>query len=266
MHIGIIGMGHLGKAFISGLLKSGVEQNQLIVNARTEDTLKAIKSQYPYVTGVADKKDLVEKSDIIVIAVKPQNAADVMSELKELNLSDKTIISFMAGVTINDMKQMLQDQRGEYHIVRMMPNVGISLCKGIIGVSYENSFPEMPSVMEIFQQLGYLVYLPEEQLENITICAASGLAFAAYLMQEYQNSCDRLINNPSVSEKITMCVFEDVLEIIKSDNSSFAKLIEQISTKGGTTEAGMEVLKNSNVNEILNKSFDSAYCRVNNLK
>ena len=89
---------------------------------------------------------------------------------------------------------------------------------------------------------------------------------AAYLMKEYKNSCDRLINDAVVSEEVTTRIFENVIEIIRNEDKTFETLIEQISTKGGTTEAGISKLKNSNLSEIINQCIDSAYDRVNALK
>ena len=266
MNIGIIGTGHLGKALIAGLVRSGVEQNRIILNARTAETMDAIKRIYPCINVTADKKELVTASDIIVIVVKAQNAREVFSEIKEMNIPDKTIISFMAGVSLNDMREMLQDAGKEYCLIRMMPNLGISLCKGVIGVCCEYNSPETEEVLNLFRKLGYLINLPEEKLESITICAASGLAFAAYLMKEYKNSCDRLINDAVVSEEVTTRIFENVIEIIRNEDKTFESLIEQISTKGGTTEAGISKLQNSNLSRIINQCIDSAYDRVSGLK
>ena len=112
----------------------------------------------------------------------------------------------------------------------------------------------------------FLSKLPEEKLESITICAASGLAFAAYLMKEYKNSCNRLINDAVVSEEVTTRIFENVIEIVRNEGKTFESLIEQISTKGGTTEAGISKLQDSNLSEIINQCIDTAYDRVNALK
>ena len=265
MNIGIIGAGHLGKALIAGLVKSGMEQSGIILNARTAETMNAVKQIYPCIKTTADKKELVAGSDVVVLVVRSQNARDVLAEIREMDIADKTIVSFMAGVSISDMKKALQGAPGEYRLVRMMPNLGISLCKGVIGVCCEDDSAAPEDVMDLFRQLGYLICLPEEKLESITICAASGLAFAAYLMKEYRNSCDRLIGDPTVSEEVSVRIFDNVIEIIRNEGKSFEKLIEQISTKGGTTEAGINILQSSNLNRILDQCIDSAYDRVNGL-
>ena len=85
-------------------------------------------------------------------------------------------------------------------------------------------------------------------------------------MKTYRDSCGRLLDDAAVSEEITARVFENVIETVRSGENSFDSLIEQISTKGGTTEAGMNVLLNSNLDEILNQCLDSAYARVSGLK
>ena len=266
MNIGVIGIGHLGKAFIAGLVRIGMNQEQIILNARSPETMEAIKRVYPCISITADKKKLAAESDMIVIIVKAQNSREVLAEIKDVDLSGKTVISFMAGVTLCDMREALEDTRKEYRLVRMMPNVGISLCKGVIGVSCDTDLAGSENAMDLFRRLGYVIYLPEDKLENITICGASGLAFAAYLMKEYRNSCDRLINDPDVSKEITTRVFENVIEIIRNEDKTFESLIEQISTKGGTTEAGISKLQNSNLSGIIDQCINSAYARVSGLK
>ena len=169
MKIGIIGMGHLGKATLEGLLKSGVAPEEIFVNARTEKTLKALEEAYPGIAVRSDKRDLVSNVEVLIIIVRPQDASEVMSELKGFDLSNKTLISLMAGVRIGEMREMLQDHQRKHRIIRMMPNVGVALCKGVIGVSIDEDKEEYGQELEIFSKMGYLVYLPEDQLESITI-------------------------------------------------------------------------------------------------
>ena len=266
MNIGIIGAGHLGKALIAGLVKSGMEQAGIMLKARTTETMDAVKRIYPCIKTTADKKELVAGSDVVVLVVRSQNARDVLAELMEMDIADKTIVSFMAGVSISDMRKALQAASDKTRLVRMMPNLGISLCKGVIGVCWEDDSAVSEDVMNLFRQIGYLICLPEKKLESITICAASGLAFAAYLMKEYRNSCDRLIRDASVSEEITLRVFENVIDVIRTEGKTFEGLIEHISTKGGTTEAGISILQDSDLGGIISQCIDAAYERVSGLK
>ncbi len=164
MKIGIIGAGHLGKALIAGLTQSGMKQEQITLNARSKETLEAQKQKYPGMEITTDKKELAAKADIIVLVVKAQNAGEVLAEIGETDLNGKTIISLMAGVTLDDMRKMLKNTGCEYRLLRMMPTVGISICKGVTGVSWENGQTISEEVMDLFRPLGYLIPLPEEKL------------------------------------------------------------------------------------------------------
>ena len=262
MKIGIIGMGHLGKAVLTGLLRSGVSPEEMTVSARTEKTLEMVRAEYPGVGVTQDNRELVRKADAVIIVVRPGDAAGVLGELKDADLSGRTIISLMAGITIREIRGMLQDDRCEYTVLRAMPNIGVSLCKGIIGVSCDRDGCEPEAVTELFRKLGLVIRLPEDRLENITICAASGLGFAAYIMKQYMDSCNRLFMDESTGEEITRRVFEAAIDLAGQEDSSFEKLAEQISTKGGTTEAGIRVLERSGLGKILDECFDEAIVGV----
>ena len=262
MKIGIIGMGHLGKAVLTGLLRSGASPEEMTASARTEKTLEMIRAEYPGVGVTPDNLELVRNTDAVMIALRPGDAAGVLGELKDADLSGKTVISLMAGITIREIREMLQDDRCVYTVLRVMPNIGVSMCKGIIGVSSDRDGCEPEAVTELLRKLGVVIRLPENKLENITICAASGLGFAAYIMKQYMDSCNRLFMDESVGEKITRKVFEAAIDLAGQEDSSFEKLVEQISTKGGTTEAGIRVLEHSGLEKILDECFDEAIARV----
>ena len=103
-------------------------------------------------------------------------------------------------------------------------------------------------------------------MKRIFSIIALSLAFTAALMKAYRDSCTRLTGDTAVSEAITLRVFENVIETVRNGDTTFEQLIEQICTKGGTTEAGMSVLENSGLNEIIGKCLDTAYARVSGLK
>ena len=262
MDIGIIGMGHLGKATLTGLLRGGTAPENLIVTARTEEAQKTLEEKYPGVAVTTDNREAALKAGTVIIILRPQDAAGVLDELKGLDLSDKTIISFMAGIRISDIRKMLGNARSAYRIIRMMPNLGISLCQGVIGVSCDEDSNGAEPVPDVFRKLGYLVRLPEDELENITVCAASGLGFAAYIMKQYKDSCNKLFADEAVSDEITRRVFETAIDMVRNDSSSFDRLVEQISTRGGTTEAGIDVLKGSGLDTVMDGCFDAALARV----
>ena len=96
MNIGIIGAGHLGKALVAGLVQSGMKQEQIILNARSKETLDAQKRVYPGIRTTADKKELAEKADVIVLVVRAQNAGKVLAEIGQ-SLAETYGVAYLAG-------------------------------------------------------------------------------------------------------------------------------------------------------------------------
>jgi len=266
MKIGVIGFGNLGKSFVSGVVKSGMRQEDIGITAKSLNTINNISNLYPHVTSYMDKKLLVQSSDIIFMVVEPQKAYEVFEEIKSCNFDNKIIVSLMAGVTIDTIRAELGDGTGTYKIVRAMPNIAISMCNGIIGISYTLKDEDIGSVISLFEKLGYVVKLEESRLESITITAASGLAFVSCLMDAYQTAVELLVKDATLSQVITQKVMENVTSIIAEKNITFRQLEELITTKGGVTEAGLKSLDRSLINETLKVCLTDAYNHTKKLK
>lgn len=260
MRIGIIGYGNLGKAFVQGLVTTGFSQKDIAVNARSQKTRECVAAEFKDIFVTADKMKLVQWSDVIVLVVEPINAADVLLEIKEYDLSEKTIISFMAGITIADIRNKLGDKHKAVKVVRVMPNIAICNGNGVLGVTYDGvENKSIQDLSQIFHKLGYVLEAEEASLNHITVTAASGLAFAASLMNSYEEASNLLFNDLEVSREITLRVFENLIDMVKSEGCSFQDIVQRITTKGGTTEAGMQNLKQDLITETLGECIMKSY-------
>ena len=145
-----------------------------------------------------------------------------------------------------------------------MPNIAIANANGILGMTYEETdYEEIKNVITVFEKLGYVLKLEEEQLDYVTVTAASGLAFVASLMNSYQSACNVLLDNDIQSKEITLRVFGNVIDIVKKENCSFEGVTKRITTKGGTTEAGMNCLNQDAITNTLEDCVKKSYdkCR-----
>ena len=105
MRIGVIGYGRLGKAFVKGLILTGVEAKNIAINARTQRTRDCVREEFSDIYVTDNKEELVHRSDVIVLITEPKNAKDVLDELNEYEMAGKTIVSFMAGITIAEIRK-----------------------------------------------------------------------------------------------------------------------------------------------------------------
>lgn len=266
MRIGIIGYGHLGKALVRGLVLTGFSQNDIDINARTQKTRDSVRDEFKniYVTG--NKEELINRTDVIILVTEPKNAKEVLNEIKDYKIDEKIIVSFMAGITIEEIRNMLGEKHNTVKLFRVMPNIAIQDGNGVIGVTYEEQdFEIIQDILNVLKALGYVLRMDEELLNCITVTAASGLAFAACMMKSYQKACNTLINDDEKSKEITIRVFENVINMIKEEDCSFDDIIGRIATKGGTTEAGLNNLNQELITENLERCMKKSYEKANNI-
>lgn len=266
MRIGIIGYGNLGKALVRGLVSTGFSQNDIDINARSQKTRDSVRDEFKdiYVTG--NKEELVNRTDVIILVTEPKNAKEVLNEIKDYKIEAKIIVSFMAGITITEIKNMLGEKQNRIKLFRAMPNIAIQDGKGVIGVTYEEQdYDIIQDVLGVLNKLGYVLRLDEDSLNYITVTAASGLAFASCMLNSYQKASNVLINDDEKSKEITIRVFENVINMVKEEDCSFADVISRITTKGGTTEAGLNNLNYELITENLEICMKKSYEKANNI-
>lgn len=266
MRIGIIGYGNLGKALVKGLVVTGFSQNDIDINARTQKTRDCVRDEFENIYVTDNKEELVNRTDVIVLITEPKNAKEVLNEIKNYNLDSKNVVSFMAGITIAEMKAMLGEKQNAVKLFRAMPNIAIQDGTGVIGVTYEDEdYESIQDVLHVLQKLGYVLRLDEDSLNYITVTAASGLAFAACVMNSYQKAANSLFHDNEKSKEITVRVFENVINMVKREECSFDDIICRIATKGGTTEAGMNNLNQELITENLELCMKKSYERTRNI-
>ena len=266
MKLGIIGYGNLGKAFVRGLVLADFPQNDIMINARTEKTRECVRKEFQDIHVTDSKEELVNWADVVVFIVEPFNAKEVLGEIKDYNIDGKVLISFMAGITLAEIRNALGDKQNAVKLIRVMPNIAIQDGKGVIGVTCEDTDAEgVQNILSVLKKLGYVLESDEDSLNYITVTAASGLAFAASVMDSYQKAANTLFGDDEISKEITLRVFENAIDMVKKEGCSFEDMVRRITTKGGTTEAGMKHLHPEQITEYLESCMKRSYEKTKNI-
>ncbi len=257
--IGLIGFGKLGQAFCEGLSRTGFDIRKLYINARSVATLEKAKLLYPKAHVCGDKATLVEGADVIFLCVEPSVAETVCRELAELPLKDKAVVSFMSGVTVHTLRENLGTER----VLRAMPNLAISVGRGIVGVVKQCAFEDEPMYQEILSllsDLGKIVLLDECDLEKLTVTAACGLAYTAMLVDAYMAAAGGLMGHGKCSGDIALETFEGALAMLR--DMPVEAVVNIVATKGGSTEAGLAHMNEDAVVKMLREALTAAYTRA----
>ena len=249
MRFGIIGFGNLGRSLASGLIKSGCASAGGINVCDTSPQARAIAESDPYFANVSDDANLtIGSSDIVFLTVKSYVFEELSQGIDRRLLANKTIVSFMAGVTFEKIYSLI----GQVMLIRAMPSLAIATCEGAIGYTAGPS-----EVTEIFHKLGFAFETAPDDIEKVTAFSACGLGFAAYLIDAFAAAGARMGFSPEISAKIAAMTFKNAV-----DRGDFRETVKAVATPGGATEQGVLYLDESGAYDIIAVAVQKAYERM----
>lgn len=247
--IGIIGYGNMGSA-IGGRLKAKYE---VWVFDKDKDKTERLSG-----INVADNtKDLINKVDAIILAVKPRDFDALLSEIK-MSVNDKLVISIAAGISTFYIEKIL----GNIRVIRVMPNLparigkGVScLCKGRFATA-----KDLKSGIKLFKFLGTTFIFREDMMNAVTAISGSGPGFWGYAVEnkpeeewkeysknvfipKFSKAAEGLGFSGRDAKKLASVTTWASLVTVQVSHISPSELKRQVASKGGTTEAGLEVLE-----------------------
>jgi pyrroline-5-carboxylate reductase len=258
--IGFIGLGNMGQAILSALMSSGTLQAQQVYACnRTPGKLQKMVSKFG-IHGLPNPEAVVDQSDIIILATKPQDLLELLEPLRNSFNGDKVAISLAAGVQLNTLKKYLP----EAHLVRLMPNTPIFICKAV--VSFCLARPDIVLenlVKKLFSPLGHVVSSEEgEEFSALTVSSASGSGFIFEIMQYWQDWIEEHgIDGDEARQIVTETFLGTAMLAAQEADLSFQQLAQKVASKKGVTAAGLESMRELELEGILRMSFNKALMR-----
>ncbi len=264
MKIGFIGGGGMGEAMIRGVLGNGLSApGDIRVTDISAPRLDTLRTTYNVKTS-EDYQATLEGADAVVLAVKPQNLADVMPLLKGRFAGGQLILSIIAGARIATIADGL-DHRP---VVRAMPNTPAQVGAGISvwTAAAEVSQQQKEIAASILKALGQEIYVPDEgYIDMATAVSGSGPAYV-FLLMEALTAAAVDIGLPS--EMALQMVLETVLgaaRLARETGTPPKELRERVTSPGGTTAAGLQKLYEGNIEATIASAVSAAYERAKEL-
>lgn len=241
--IGFIGCGNMGSSMVGGLLKSGfIKPEQIIVSNKTEIPLKRLSDEFNVITTL-NNKDVIKKSDIIFLAVKPNIYKSIIEEIKSELTNDKLIITIAAGITIENMEQWLGD---DLKIIRTMPNTPALVGEAMTAICPNKnvSEDELKYCIKIFKSFGECEVLEEKYFDGFIAVAGSS---PAYVFMFIESMADGAVKLGIPREKAYKMAAQSVLgsaKMILETGKHPGELKDMVCSPAGTTiEAVIELEK-----------------------
>jgi pyrroline-5-carboxylate reductase len=200
--------------------------------------------------------------EIVVLAVKPQLMQSVLNS-QAAHLQNKLIISIAAGVSVAQIQDWSQQPNAR--VVRCMPNTPALVSQGISGLFFTANCSEKDrdTARQIFSSCGEVLVLnTEEDINAVTAISGSGPGYVFFLMEALAQAAKNLGFNEAQANLLVSQTFLGAATLAKQSDDSFATLREKVTSKGGTTFAGLEQLRTLGVAEAINNAAKAAYARA----
>lgn len=259
--IGFIGTGHMGQALIQALVEGGrVAPAKIFATNRSPGKLKKVQELFG-VTPLATNEELIDKCEIVIIAVKPQDLTSVIEPIASTFLPNQIVISLAAGFSLRSLQKLLPKVKA---LIRVMPNTPATIRKAVVGYCLG---PEAsaygPMVEELLAPMGLVVHAPEGELfEALTVGCGSGPGFLFELMQYWQEWIEEHGFEPEVARKMVVQTFLGAAELaVHAKDTPLHDLQERVVSKKGVTAAGLQSMRELEIERALRYSFEKAVLR-----
>jgi pyrroline-5-carboxylate reductase len=178
--LGIIGCGNMGGAILYGALESGVIAKENVNVCDISPAMREKASGWGVNVWESDA-DVCRESDIILLAVKPQNAAEALA-MCENALDGKALMSIVAGVTVERLQAMIS---GTPRILRIMPNTPAMVYEGAFALCSDNDFAdeELAAAKAIYEAIGIVEMIPEHLIDAVCGLSGGGPAYIAMFIE-----------------------------------------------------------------------------------
>ncbi len=248
MKIGFIGAGNMATAIIKGYLP----QSQDTILAYDIDEEKMQKIVDLGVIATKSIEELVIEADYLFLAVKPQQFDTILPQIKAGMISNPNIVlvSIAAGISSNYLKEQLQV---DAKIVRVMPNTPLLLGYGATALSkiLPTAEDEFQFVCHIFEVSGTIAIISEDCMNEVISVSGSTPAY----IYEITKYFIQYATEHGIKEQVALALFSQTLigaaNMMTQSGNSLDQLIEMVSSKGGTTIAGLQSFRSNHLEKIV---------------
>jgi pyrroline-5-carboxylate reductase len=261
LHIGFVGTGRIARALIAGL--SQREGTFLAGFDKEPAALASIAADYP-VLPCLSIIELALKSQVIILAVKPYQMEEVLGELKPVLGAKHLLISVAAGISSEFIRKFAQP---ETRVIRVMPNTPAFVGKGMTALCRGKmaTDEDLRLASDLFRSIGQVAILDESQMDAATALSGSGPAYMFHILDALAEGGVQCGLSPAEALLLGAQTMIGAATMVLSGQKSPAELKRDVTTPGGTTEAGLKVMDEKNIRQILVETVAAAAARSREL-
>ncbi len=261
-----LGAGSMASAMIAGLISNRlVAPDQIVAtNVSNRKRLEELAERY-HIHTTQDRKEAVSRADIVIFAMKPKDLKAAIEEIRpSLRVDEQLYVSVLAGIPTAYIERLLGAKAS---VIRTMPNTSASvgasataICKGAYATD-----EQLAEVKRLFSAIGSVTVVKEEKLDAITGVAGSGPAYFYFIVEAMEKAA---IESGLTEEEAKSFITQTIVGVgkrLQSTTKTAKQLYEEVMSPQGTTEAGINVLREHHVQRAIETAVLKAVARSKEL-
>ena len=253
MKLGFIGTGKIASSVITGICKSKIKFNKILVSPRNKKIAQKLNKKFKKVTITKNNQQIVDNCNWVFLSVTPSVGEKIIKNLKFK--SNQTIISFISTITLAQLKK---DIKVKAQIVRAIPLPPISLKKGPVPIC-----PPNKKVKEFFNHLGTTVEIKNEK-SSINFWSTSGMMAPFYELLRVMTDwlVKRGVKRNNAQKYITSLFLALSEDAVVNSKLNLKHLVKESQTPRGLNEQGVKELTKAKFYNSIEKTLNSIHKRL----
>lgn len=255
MKVAIIGAGNMGGAIARGLAQSRlIETANIVVSNPSNDKLLRLKVEHPELQTTTSNTEAATNANLIILAVKPWLVEEVLHALKLKK--GQLLISLAAGVSFERLAHIVSS---ETTMFRVIPNTAISERASMTLVASRNaSIEEEEGIVQLFNELGQTMLIPESQIEAATALSSCGIAFVLKYVQAAIQAGVEMGIRPKEAMTMVAQSLEGAAQLLLNNETHPSVEIDKVTTPGGITIKGLNQLEHDGFSSAVIKAMKAS--------
>ena len=254
MRIAVLGGGVMGETLIGGLLALDPRPDVVVAEKRPE---RAEELAAAHGVGLADPAAAVDRADVVILVVKPQDTPSLLAEIGALIAPDAVVVSIAAGIRTSTIEAAVP---AGVQVVRAMPNTPARVGRGVTGISAgAGCSPDAVAlVAHLMGSVGVVEVVPEELQDAVTAVSGSGPAYLFFLAEAMTAAARELgLDEPTATDMVNQTLLGAATLLASADEPA-DELRRRVTSPGGTTAAAVAVLDDRGVADAVVEAITAA--------
>lgn len=265
--IAILGAGSMGGAILSGLVESGAAIEGIAATNRTEAkagplrSLRGVTSLSQETTPDANRA-VLRGARLVLVGVKPAMVPDLLRQISDALEPEALVVSLAAGVTVATMEELVPQT-----VFRTMPNTPSIVQRGVTGLAAGTraSAEDTAMVRALFETVGAVVEVPEEQINALSAISGSGPAYVYFLIERLTEAARDLGFDDAQARLMVEQTFLGASLLLDRSRVGPDELRRRVTSPNGTTERAIAVMEQADLTSMFTRAAASAIARADEM-